>query len=91
MLCSRKGDALPRQTMGLLIKENRVEQALEGPGAAAGLQAGDEILRINEIPVRDVQSVVEIVAQLELGATANVVYARAGKEAKVAVKLAATP
>lgn len=90
-LCSRPGDAPPRQSMSLLMKGAQVEDALEGAGRAAGLQAGDEILRINEIPVRDVQSVIEIVGQLELGAVANVAYARGGKESKVAVKLAAAP
>jgi hypothetical protein len=88
-LCTRPGDAPPRQSLALILAGNRVQDALEGPGRAAGLAAGDEILRINEIPVRDVQSILEIVGQLELGATATVSYARAGKEAKATVKLPA--
>jgi membrane-associated protease RseP (regulator of RpoE activity) len=90
-LCAREGDAGPRQWTGLLLDVNRVAEVLDGPGRAAGLQKGDEVLRINEIPVRDGWSVLEIVGQLEAGAVANVVYARGGKETKAAVKLAPPP
>jgi hypothetical protein len=90
-MCTRKGDTFPRQITGMRLAGTRVEEVLDGPARAAGIQVGDMIVSVNEIPLRDVYSMIEIVGQLQAGSVVNVVFSRAGKEEKTSLKLIPAP
>ncbi len=62
----------------------------EGPAAKAGLIAGDRIVRVDETPVADWQSLVAIL-QNSLGKTITIQYERGGETHSVAITPAPHP
>jgi serine protease Do len=62
-----------------------------GPAAAAGIQAGDVILRFNNQEVREMRTLPRIVAETAVGARVPVVVWRNGREVTVEVTLGELP
>ncbi len=62
-----------------------------GPAAAAGIQAGDVILRFNNHEVREMRALPRIVADTPVGARVPVVVWRNGREMTVEVTLGELP
>ncbi|MCX7685039.1 MAG: DegQ family serine endoprotease [Acetobacteraceae bacterium] len=62
-----------------------------GPAAAAGIQAGDVILRFNNQEVREMRALPRIVAETAVGARVPVVVWRNGRELTVEVTLGELP
>lgn len=62
-----------------------------GPADKAGIEVGDVILRIDGFEVNDMQSARYRLATLEVGAKADVIIVRGGKERKVGLRLKAPP
>ena len=62
-----------------------------GPADEAGIAVGDVILRIDGFEVNDMQSARYRLATLEVGAKADVIIVRGGKERKVGLRLKAPP
>jgi serine protease Do len=59
----------------------------EGPALAAGLRAGDVIVRFGDEEVEDTRELVRIVADSEVGRTVDVVVYREGKEMTLPVEI----
>ncbi|MFN6955717.1 MAG: DegQ family serine endoprotease [Acetobacteraceae bacterium] len=62
-----------------------------GPAAAAGIQAGDVIIRFNNQDVREMRTLPRIVAETAVGARVPVVVWRNGREVTVEVTLGELP
>jgi serine protease Do len=62
-----------------------------GPAAAAGLRAGDVVLRFNNQDVREMRNLPRIVADTAVGASVPVVVWRDGREVTVQVTLGELP
>ncbi|WP_240790058.1 DegQ family serine endoprotease [Roseomonas sp. HF4] len=62
-----------------------------GPAAAAGIRAGDVILRFNGVEVREMRSLPRIVADNTVGAAVPVIVWRDGKEETISVTLGELP
>ena len=68
----------------------KVDQVSEGsPAAAAGIQAGDILVRIDEAEVRDLRSYSDILKTLEPGQAVDAVVVRDDEEVTVQVTVAA--
>jgi len=78
---------LSNGTRGALIA--RAQEG--GPAAAAGLRAGDVVLRFNEQEVREMRTLPRIVADTAVGASVPVVVWRDGQEVTVQVTLGELP
>ena len=60
----------------------------EGPAAKAGIASGDIIISYNGKEIKDMDELPILVAQTEIGSTADVRVLRSGKEKTVTVKIA---
>ncbi len=59
----------------------------EGPAAKAGLESGDIILEFNGREIKEMEDLPLLVAETEVGTTADVVVMRSGKKKNISVKI----
>ena len=79
--------SLPGGARGALVA--RAQE--DGPAAAAGIQAGDVILRFNGQEVREMRNLPRIVADTAVGSAAPVVVWREGREQTLSVTVRELP
>ena len=84
-VCYVSGGTSARARIGVRLDGRQVKELPAGPAKDAGILVGDEILRINDIPVKDIQSLMEIFGQLGPGTEAKVVILRGGIEQTIAL------
>lgn len=79
----------PRPFLGVTMDENRVTGVTgNSPAKAAGLQAGDEFVTVNDQPIADLAALVSVLGDCKINDTVQLVYRRNGKEHKTAITLA---
>jgi M6 family metalloprotease-like protein len=88
--------AQQRAVMGVRTTDGtqsaRIEQVTPGlPAEKAGLKAGDEIVKLNDVAVTSTQRLSQALEDKKPGDTATIVVKRTGKEMAVQVKLVADP
>lgn len=81
------GVALENGKVGVLVKS----VVAGSPAEAAGLEAGDEITAVANVPVKGPTDVISTVRGLAVGRTVRVDFERGGKAQSKMVKLAARP
>ena len=77
------------QTPGAGIRLASVERS--GPGARAGLQAGDAIIAINDVKIETPNALVRAVASIPPGGTAKLSVVRAGRTTELTATLGTRP
>jgi len=81
-------DADMAEAMGLPAPKGAVVTDVpEGPALAAGLKAGDVILKFGDAEIDDTRELVRIVADTEVGKSVDVVVFRDGKEETLQVEV----
>lgn len=81
--------APPKPFLGVSMDENRVKGVTgNSPAKAAGLQAGDEFVTINDELIVDLAALASVLADCKVNDTVQLVYRRNGKEHKTAITLA---
>ncbi len=81
--------APPRPFLGVSMDENRVKGVTgNSPAKAAGLQAGDEFVTINDKPIVDLAALAAVLGDCKVNDTVQLVYRRNGKKHKTAITLA---
>ena len=83
---------LPDVTMGLVLEPGTTHVKTvtpSGSAAQAGIQVGDQILRVNTIPVARGVEVLHMLQGKKNGESIDVTLAREGKESTVPVRLTA--
>ena len=78
---------LPNNTQGVILSG-----VLEGgPAARAGAKPGDVLISVNKEPTTDVRQLLNQIAKLEPGSTANVQILRKGKELSLEIRAGKRP